>query len=484
MLSVRRRRVSRRRRRVRLPASCASGAKCLPQAVARPNVVLVISDDQGECHYGSAGECRSTQTGTPIPAPATPALDALAAGGTHVRDRAQHGVVVLPVAEQHPHRPLPEELRRLPEPHRRALRDDPALAAPARQRAGYGRRSVRRRRAHRRLLHAPGRQVHRVVRSRDRLRRAHRRRRAATRSHRLHGRARRAGRRECGTDGETVYDPFVHQRTCTTSSSSWTAWSTRSPAAPRASSPCSSSSRGTPRASRTSRCAPRRRSARISSAPTATSGLFKLGAALQRRELPADGPRVRREQLRHGPRVLRERLPHGCEPDASSAATSTKTSAPHCIGANGRSRFQETTPAACHGTWATGTRPIRQGNTDHRLHVRTTAGSCPSSKHNFSENGYRTRMIVYDPRKPSGTQSDALVHSTDVLPSVPRLRARLAARHAGVSHERLRRHAVRRPRLPRTARPESVGAGRRRSAARSAVTRRAARCGRRAGATC
>ena len=41
------------------PASgtCASGAKCLPQAVARPNVVLVISDDQGECHYGSAG-CR------------------------------------------------------------------------------------------------------------------------------------------------------------------------------------------------------------------------------------------------------------------------------------------------------------------------------------------------------------------------------------------------------------------------------------------
>jgi hypothetical protein len=53
-----------------------------PQAVARPNVVLVISDDQGECHYGSAGECRSTQTGTPIPAPATPGARRARAGGT------------------------------------------------------------------------------------------------------------------------------------------------------------------------------------------------------------------------------------------------------------------------------------------------------------------------------------------------------------------------------------------------------------------
>src|SRR4029450_12591746 len=44
----------------------------------RPNVILFISDDQGACHYGNSAECRSTETGTPLPAPATPNLDLLA----------------------------------------------------------------------------------------------------------------------------------------------------------------------------------------------------------------------------------------------------------------------------------------------------------------------------------------------------------------------------------------------------------------------
>jgi hypothetical protein len=45
-------------------------------------MILFISDDQGACHYGNAGECRSTQTGTPVPAPETPSLDLLAGYGT------------------------------------------------------------------------------------------------------------------------------------------------------------------------------------------------------------------------------------------------------------------------------------------------------------------------------------------------------------------------------------------------------------------
>jgi hypothetical protein len=63
---------------------CASDGKtCVPGAVAdRPNIILFISDDQGYCHYGNADECRSTQTGTPVPAPRTPNLDVLAAHGT------------------------------------------------------------------------------------------------------------------------------------------------------------------------------------------------------------------------------------------------------------------------------------------------------------------------------------------------------------------------------------------------------------------
>jgi hypothetical protein len=60
-----------------------SNARCLPVAPrTRPNVILIISDDQGECHYGTAGECRSAQTGPPIPPASTPNLDVLAAYGT------------------------------------------------------------------------------------------------------------------------------------------------------------------------------------------------------------------------------------------------------------------------------------------------------------------------------------------------------------------------------------------------------------------
>jgi len=55
------------------PASgiCPGDAKaCVPEPISpRPNVVLFISDDQGSCDYGTAGECRSVQTGTPIPPP-------------------------------------------------------------------------------------------------------------------------------------------------------------------------------------------------------------------------------------------------------------------------------------------------------------------------------------------------------------------------------------------------------------------------------
>src|SRR5262245_16675275 len=60
-----------------------SAVPCVPtKGPTRPNVILVISDDQGSCHYGTAGECRSVQSGTPIPTPSTPNLDVLAAYGT------------------------------------------------------------------------------------------------------------------------------------------------------------------------------------------------------------------------------------------------------------------------------------------------------------------------------------------------------------------------------------------------------------------
>lgn len=48
---------------------------------ASPNVVLITSDDQGACHFGFAGSCRTDREGRPVPAPYTPALDRLAAQG-------------------------------------------------------------------------------------------------------------------------------------------------------------------------------------------------------------------------------------------------------------------------------------------------------------------------------------------------------------------------------------------------------------------
>ena len=75
---------------------CPGGAACPPSGICvsdgkpcvqgpateRPNVILFISDDQGACHYGDAEECRSTQTGTPVSTPKTPNLDVLAGYGT------------------------------------------------------------------------------------------------------------------------------------------------------------------------------------------------------------------------------------------------------------------------------------------------------------------------------------------------------------------------------------------------------------------
>jgi arylsulfatase A-like enzyme len=62
---------------------CPDGRACLPATPpAFTNVLLMIADDLGECHFGHAGECRSAQSGTPIPAPATPNLDLLAGYGT------------------------------------------------------------------------------------------------------------------------------------------------------------------------------------------------------------------------------------------------------------------------------------------------------------------------------------------------------------------------------------------------------------------
>jgi hypothetical protein len=50
--------------------------------VQRPNIILTVTDDQGDYHYGSAKTAHSTQSGQAVPAPITPNMDLLSQYGT------------------------------------------------------------------------------------------------------------------------------------------------------------------------------------------------------------------------------------------------------------------------------------------------------------------------------------------------------------------------------------------------------------------
>src|SRR5262245_17812654 len=109
----------------------------------------------------------------------------------------------------------------------------------------------------------------------------------------------------------------------------------------------------------------------------------------------------------------------------------SRKSAPHCINRQGQSRFTAATPAQCSGTWATSLAPELDRNTVI-IYLSDNGWFLPDSKHNFTENGYRTRLIVYDPRTPSTLpswqpigqvppppyESPGLAHSTDLLPTI------------------------------------------------------------------
>ncbi|HEV7732790.1 MAG TPA: sulfatase-like hydrolase/transferase [Candidatus Binatia bacterium] len=104
--------------------------------------------------------------------------------------------------------------------------------------------------------------------------------------------------------------------------------------------------------------------------------------------------------------------------------------APHCVTNAGQSRFDVTTPAACNGTWASAVTPDLERNTVI-MFLADNGWHLPDSKHSFTENGYRTRLIVFDPRNlpsvPSWdpqvepvlppNESPALAHGIDIFPT-------------------------------------------------------------------
>jgi hypothetical protein len=105
-------------------------------------------------------------------------------------------------------------------------------------------------------------------------------------------------------------------------------------------------------------------------------------------------------------------------------------SAPHCVDENGHSRFDVADPTQCPGTW-TGVSPDLPRSTIF-IYLSDNGWNLPNSKHRFAENGYRTPLLVFDPRAlpavpswnpelqstPPPQPVEALAHAADILPTV------------------------------------------------------------------
>jgi hypothetical protein len=414
-----------------ISGTCADGKPCLPTTVTdRPNIILFIADDQGYCHYGTAGECRSSQSGTPIPVPKTPNLDLLSGYGT-----------VFPVA------------------HNTASWCFPSLATIL---TGRFQKSFHN---ERKILASIFSTIPSTLRG-------------------------------LATEPGTMNDPYNAGNTvggyCTllagkfTGSLDETSFDAVAKTSPRSlgRSPCVSGQPGQPPSCGT-QIAPY--------APFTVGGTREVLSFVDMLLYPQPGTNPKQYAMQHfflwyAPRIPHEPLrppspimdflfggpgssPLGGAMDlqqycngASCPASVTafnennfgtvssyygnvywaddnvrelreflaKETAPHCIGNDGRSRFELTTPAACAGagTWSSVT-PDLEKNTI-LMYMSDNGWQLPSSKHGFSENGFRTEVLVYDPRTlatppswdatqevvPPARKSDALVHSTDVLPTI------------------------------------------------------------------
>ena len=391
-----------------------SGAACVPATPPRPNVVLMISDDQGECHYGSAKECRSVESGTPIPAPTTPGLDALASVGT-----------VFPIAHNTASWCYPSLNSILTGRYQKSFGGfrnqiaDHYLTIP---------------RVLRQLGKAPG----TVVDTYD----------ADARiggyctlqggkftassgkdtgfDARVNAGERTIGRIDCpsnaadgsplcGTDALATYQPRVleHMRDVFDFLDSMIY---PKPGGAPASSPCSSSSRGTPRASRTSRCARPTPSAATSSGTTAK-------AACSSWDNSAPRAPVRRKYVRST-----RPISGACASSTPTCTSSMRTCArnPEVPGAH--------EPAPLHWRGWPGPLPGDAGHLRGRLGLEHLARSAAEHRRGVSLGQrlaapqleaqlLRERLSHAPPRVRSaqshdGVESDALAHATDVLPSV------------------------------------------------------------------
>jgi arylsulfatase A-like enzyme len=414
------------------PASgmCLDGSVCMPvRTKTRPNIILFISDDQGECHYGSAGECRSTQSGTPIPAPVTPNLDVLAGYGTTfpiahntaawcypslmtmLTGRFQKSFGGRNSRLSSYFATIPNVLKTLPGDDAPV---DPWSATPGQRIGSYcsylggkftassgnpGFDAGERGSGHRlgRLACEPGENGEEEP--------------------------------ECGTDQDDTYDPlrergidqvfqFVDDMLykepgtqATFTAQPFFIW--YAPRIPHQ---------------------PLRAPATVEtylfgSRFDGLAGMFDLGRFCSGSSCP---PVVRAfDESNFG--TVREYFANVWWVDDNLRELRKflqRASEPHCVGRNGEGRYEVTSPESCNGTWIDGVTPSLSRNTVI-MYLSDNGWHLPNSKHRFAENGYRTRLVVFDPRTlpdlpsearkvpPSGElyESPAVVHTSDLLPT-------------------------------------------------------------------
>ena len=410
------------------PASGAcpgDGKACVFTAIApRPNVILFISDDQGYCDYGSAGECRSVQTGTPIPVPSTPNLDLLAGYGT-----------IFPIA------------------HNTASWCFPSLATivTGRYQKSFGGKGKAGEKfvTIPKALHSlggsgPADPYHSDSRIGGYCTFLGGKFTASTGDAGFDGlaRGRKLGRTDCipgpgsgpplcGSQTSSVYSPatinnmgdlfgFLESMLIRLPGNGPAAYAMQhffawvAPRVPHqpltAPAPIQTYLFGT-------------------LTPPALGGILDFGKYCNGASCPPMVDAFRESNFGNeyeyyanlfwvddAVREVREYL--------------VRAGAPHCIGGDGLGRYDVTDPSKCTGTWASSVSPDLPRNSV-MIYMSDNGWFLPSSKHAFTENGYRTRMIVFDPRTlptvpgydgtkqtpPPPSEMLQVAHSSDVLPT-------------------------------------------------------------------
>jgi len=407
------------------------GVACQPGEADRPNVLMILSDDQGACHYGTDGECRSVQTGTPIPTPATPNLDLLAGSSTvfpiaHntaawcfpslntlLTGRYQRSMGGLQrIADSYA--TLPTALRALggdPSAPTDPFRDDARIGGYCSFLGGKFTAAIG---DHGFDAQARGRRLGRTRCTFDP----------------------QLGRPRCGSEDQLTYDPrqiygmeelfeflegMIHRapgddptRFAVQPFFAW--YAPRVPHQPlRSPTAINEYLFG-------------QTSVGGLSGGGALGGLFNLGQYCSGGVCPAV-VKAFDENNFGSQREFYGNLWWLDDNVREIRKYFARASAPHCIGPDGYGRHDIAAPETCLGTWAT----LARGFERHTviLYLTDNGWYLPKSKHNFTENGYRTRLMVFDPRglaeipawdadpasAPPPNLNRALAHAADVLPT-------------------------------------------------------------------